>query len=160
MQSINRSLSLNPFPLKALAIKCTSKCTSDSLKQHGLDYIQLHILFQRVVYYTSPCMAWLYRAVDSCPLCLMLVGCYICFEVEYFYLEPSLICFAYYSTWIPQLQYSPQRRISKRDPALPKFGLYGLLISSRLTRPKMFTNLKLFNQSELILTHQKSSIDS
>ena len=32
----------------------------------------------------------------------------ICFKVEYFDLKPSHICFACYSTKIPELRYSPQ----------------------------------------------------
>ena len=46
----------------------------------------------------------------------------ICFKVKYFALEPSFICFAYYSTKVTEVYDSPRRPISKQDPALPIFA--------------------------------------
>ena len=46
------------------------------------------------------------------------------FEVEYFDLQPSFFCFAYYSTQVTEVCYSLRRRISKRDPASPIFGIH------------------------------------
>ena len=47
----------------------------------------------------------------------------ICFKVKYFALEPSFICFAYYSTKVTEVSYLIQRQILNQAPDLPKFGL-------------------------------------